>query len=724
MSTIILEDSRATLINKSKSVDTYKNTKFGKNRWERKRLSKVANKVKMFNDLNMNTFVKQDTLLVNVPVQGETAEYTVSLQMEGVMTELQKSVKGNNNKFEHKNVVQALIKVFNTANIKVKCTCEDFCLHEDTKIKLLSGEVITVKELEKKFKESKVPLYVYSTDENGDFKPGKINDVWVSGLVDELIKVTLDNGKEVLTTPNHLYMLRTGEYVSADSLAVGDSLMPLYFSQSENGYETIKLNSEAKTKFYSTYKLVADNLLQDEINEAKIRTGEDKVAIHHKDFNKNNNVPENLYPMGFNEHYKYHYDHAIDSPTFAKFKAGGEKYRELVMDHSTPEYTKQADVMSKAIKKYYNNLSESEWEKEKDRRSKITAAAWENGSFDTEKCKQARIENAKNLIHDPNRISEFQKNYWASIDDEVKKDRINATLAQQWGWNKGKHLSDVDKQHKSNAWQNKSDTEKALIKLKRLEGMYLVVFNDLIKQHLSLTLENYNLIRKNHRGAPKIEKHFNSFKDAVLYFKLNHKIIKIEKIKLANAVPVYDIAVDKYHNFYVDSGVILHNCYHYAHNLIINNNSVDDSAHDPGPGTTGKTAEMKGQGCKHILLVLSNQDWVMKLASTISNYIKYIAANKKDLFMNIIFPKLYGISPDKAAENNLVQDEEMLDSSKDVINTINQWAVDKGKFKPGSNKNTATKDIDLEKEKSENSKKEPAKQPENTKKDTEKEEKK
>ena len=266
------EDTRNTLMSKSKNVDGYKNTKFGKNRWERKRLSKVANKVKMFNDLDMNMFVKQDTLLVNVPVQGETNEYIVTLIMEGVMTEIQKSVKGNNNKFEYKNVVQALVKVFNSADIKIKCTCDDFK-------------------------------------------------------------------------------------------------------------------------------------------------------------------------------------------------------------------------------------------------------------------------------------------------------------------------------------------------------------------------------------------------------------------------------------------------YNYAHNLIVNNNSVDDTSKDPGPGHTGKVMQMKGQGCKHILLVLSNQDWIMKLASTVSNYIKFLAANKKDLFMKVIFPKLYGVDQDKAIENNLVQDEEMLETSKDIIDTINKWAVEKGRFKKGSNKNTAAKDIDLEKEKNSTTKK-------------------
>lgn len=39
----------------------------------------------------------------------------------------------------------------------------------------------------------------------------------------------------------------------------------------------------------------------------------------------------------------------------------------------------------------------------------------------------------------------------------------------------------------------------------------------------------------------------------------NHKVVKIKTITLDNPVPVYDISVDRYHNFLLDSGVVVHN---------------------------------------------------------------------------------------------------------------------------------------------------------------------
>ena len=42
---------------------------------------------------------------------------------------------------------------------------------------------------------------------------------------------------------------------------------------------------------------------------------------------------------------------------------------------------------------------------------------------------------------------------------------------------------------------------------------------------------------------------------------------------------------------------------------------------------------------------------------------------------------------DEAAENNLVEDNEDLETGKDLIDVVNAWAKDRGKFKKGSNKN-------------------------------------
>ena len=165
--------------------------------------------------------------------------------------------------------------------------------------------------------------------------------------------------------------------------------------------------------------------------------------------------------------------------------------------------------------------------------------------------------------------------------------------------------------------------------------------------------------------------------------------------------------------------------YRFAHWNIIKNVSVDDSASDPGPGKgIANPNDDKGRGCKHILLTLSNGAWMMKVASVIQNYCHFLSEKKPDAFLKLVFPKLYGVPADEAAENDLVAEKEDLESGKDLIDVVNDWAKNRGKFKKGSNINPVYADklskeqnkADDKKsdEKAEEPKEEPKKEPEET----------
>ena len=100
------EATRNQLMAQSRNVGKYKDQSRGATRMDRKKYSKVANQVKSFNSIDMNKFWKQDILEVNIPVVGETDEYTVTIKLEGVVTEIQKNIKNNQNKFEFRTVIQ------------------------------------------------------------------------------------------------------------------------------------------------------------------------------------------------------------------------------------------------------------------------------------------------------------------------------------------------------------------------------------------------------------------------------------------------------------------------------------------------------------------------------------------------------------------------------------------------------------------------------------------
>ena len=131
--------------------------------------------------------------------------------------------------------------------------------------------------------------------------------------------------------------------------------------------------------------------------------------------------------------------------------------------------------------------------------------------------------------------------------------------------------------------------------------------------------------------------------------------------------------------------------YRFAHWNIVNGVSVDDSSNDPGPGKgIANPNDDKGRGCKHMLLVLANGDWMMKVASVINNYCHFLSEKRPEAFLKLVFPKLYGVPADEAEQNDIVADNEDLETGKDLIDIINEYGRNRGKFKKGSNKNPIT----------------------------------
>ena len=89
---LLLEANRTSLISQSRNAGEYKNKERGKNRFERKKYSKIANAVKNYNEIDMNSLFKQDILLVNIPVVGENDEYIVTIKLETIKYRLLENI--------------------------------------------------------------------------------------------------------------------------------------------------------------------------------------------------------------------------------------------------------------------------------------------------------------------------------------------------------------------------------------------------------------------------------------------------------------------------------------------------------------------------------------------------------------------------------------------------------------------------------------------------------
>lgn len=218
---LLTEKKRSELINKSKNADNYamSNQGKGRNRWERRKYSRIANSVRDYDSINMDAFWKGDILEFDVKVHGETDDYVVTVTFEDILRNLREEVKSNKDKLEFKCVLRSLLRSFNNDDVYISCTC----LHPSTKIKLLDGTTPTVEQMKQRF-DAGEKMNVFSVDKKGTFVAGDVEKVWVTKITNDFIKITLDTGDEILTTPEHPYMRFDGKYVLACDLAIGDEL--------------------------------------------------------------------------------------------------------------------------------------------------------------------------------------------------------------------------------------------------------------------------------------------------------------------------------------------------------------------------------------------------------------------------------------------------------------------------------------------------------------------
>lgn len=90
-----------------------------------------------------------------------------------------------------------------------------------------------------------------------------------------------------------------------------------------------------------------------------------------------------------------------------------------------------------------------------------------------------------------------------------------------------------------------------------------------------------------------------------------------------------------------------------------------------------------GDGCKHVMLVLSNTAWIVKTASVIKNYISYMEKHNKKLYADYIFPAIFGREYEEPVQLSLF-DKDELDTDETTLDASNKLSRNKGQFKSGN----------------------------------------
>jgi len=192
------------------------------------------------------------------------------------------------------------------------------CLDLDTIVPLLDGRSLKLSQLITEFNNG-ATNWVYSVDvKTGQIVPGLISWAGVTRTHTQVIKLTLDNGQTLIVTPDHKIPIMGKGNIQAKDIEINkDSLISFgtrYESINENRNsddpQYHQLFNHASKKWEFTHRMVANYFklinLHNELVYDRRFVDERKSVIHHIDYNKYNNSPENLAFMNGADHFKLH----------------------------------------------------------------------------------------------------------------------------------------------------------------------------------------------------------------------------------------------------------------------------------------------------------------------------------------------------------------------------------------------------------------------------------
>ena len=465
------------------------------------------------------------------------------------------------------------------------------CFAMDTKVSLLDGRELSIKEIEEEMKTGKT-LWSYSCEPlTGKIVPGLITWAGVTQKSAQVMKITLDNGESIICTPCHKFPTYEEPFRRAKDFKIGDSIIPLYRRKEtiigSNIYEEYFDNADKTWKF--THRMVSDFLkdteVKYEIYNESVSNGEYEVR-HHKDFNRYNNDPSNLCFMSWDDHIAYHRGHSS-----TKMK--------LLKENNPDLYQEICDKISKGLKNSWNNLTDEEYE---NRCNLIISQTWKNYSEeeynsvcekigvgiktyvanlseDDREIRATRSRNAfklgnKQFNHLMDTDPEFRKQvldkrslYWTDDNRQIRSEFMTEQNKEFWSGEAGEIRRSKQKSLQSVSYSH--DMLKAVIDLVKGKTTHECTLKDVINElnnndELLSELHELNKFKKvknwtindgfTATGMVQLVKQFGyaSWKDFRVKESIhNHRIIAIEY--LDDEIEVGTLTIDgdeKYHNYH------------------------------------------------------------------------------------------------------------------------------------------------------------------------------
>lgn len=415
------------------------------------------------------------------------------------------------------------------------------CFTGDTKVVSLDGNSYSFKEL---VDSGKKELWVYSCLPDGTIVPAKATNPRITRKNANLVAVTLDNGEVIRCTPDHRFLLRDGKYCEAQDLVEGQSLMPGYFSYNSRGYLKIRDNCSGEDRLVHT--MVNEFFHSKEKNELlnserySTLSKRDRILVtHHKHLElgercKLDNTPDQLEWQFKCDHTKYHSENAFATYNGSERQKENARKSKLITEYNGSERAREVSKAS-ARKNFTHEIRSANG------KVNITKYNKSQGHRDRVRVTSSRPEHIEALRKNGAiyRKSEAFKEHCRYMADTFLNSEENRAKAS-------KRMA-----------ESNSNLEIISIRIKKKLGR---VISQILFNNQELNEESYNMYRHSHDPRySSILKYFSSYDEALEYSKkYNHKVVKVEELTYTE--DVYDLTVDIYHNFLLDSGVFVHNC--------------------------------------------------------------------------------------------------------------------------------------------------------------------
>ncbi|MDP2967544.1 MAG: DNA topoisomerase (ATP-hydrolyzing) subunit B [bacterium] len=434
------------------------------------------------------------------------------------------------------------------------------CFSGDTKIALTDGRNLTFEELIKENKKGK-KNYCYTIKEDGKIGIALIRNPRKTQKNTNVIKIILDNSEEIICTPDHLFMLRDGFYKKAEDLTIKDSLMPLYrkYSEIKNGF---KIEGYEVVYEKKNHKWIYTHFLADEYNLIhRIYFRGEGDTIHHRDFNKLNNNPDNLARMSKMEHLYYHGKIARQNLFREDVQ---EKIRRI---HQSKEYREKirTTMLKPEMRKMLSERAKKQWEDEEYKQYMVKKFLEFYKSNKKYREKNAKIlnENQKKYWNNSKNRRDWAKKVKEYFEKHPEKRReLSAKAKKQW---QDKDLLKWRSQKTKEQWTTEFRMKRKIAYNNTYREKGLRLMREIFEKYGKLDEKKYNQERLKRKDKSFIrfdticQRFFGNkeekLKEGVLNY--NHKIKKI--IKSKKKIDVYDLEVESTHNFALASGVFVHN---------------------------------------------------------------------------------------------------------------------------------------------------------------------